>query len=239
MNYRDRAALFLQPPQEFDNSEGLSREAPKRRHYVNSLQRCSLAEGYLKSDLSVVLKLGLQSNNLSVGIGSCQGDIESVDRSVFVLQFHAANSSYCKHWNEQKMFIVNVESAEGQNIPIPSLVRFHFIDDKVDERTGYFFSLQSGLKVFSRLLGKNGKFAVIGDSWQHPTPRDIKSAIEIVDCIAHNQCDIGAECAVSKAIVEELFPRVSVDVQAGAVSVRRGAESLVDILDVLIGPFDL
>ena len=210
-----------------------------RRHYVEALQRCSFAESYAEFNLSVILKLGTKFNDLSVEIRSSNGNIKSINRPVFVLQFNAANPSHRKHGNEEEMFIVNIESAEGQNIHIPSLVRFHCIDDKVDERGQYFFSLQSGLKVFSRLLGKDRKLAVIGNSWQHSAPRDIEGAVEIVNCIANNQGDICSEVAISKAVVEELFPRISIDVQAGAVSVRRGAESLVDIVDVIVGPLDL
>jgi hypothetical protein len=63
--------------------------------------------------------------------------------------------------------------------------------------------------------------------------------MEIVNCVADHERNIGAEGPIKKNVVEELFPRLTVDVQGGAVAVGRGTESLLDISDVLIGPFDL
>ena len=68
---------------------------------------------------------------------------------------------------------------------------------------------------------------------------NVESAFEIVNGIANHQGDVGAQLSISKAVVNELLPRLSVEVHTGAVCVRRGAESLVDISDVLVGPFDL
>ena len=137
------------------------------------------------------------------------------------------------------MFIANVESMKGQDIFIPSLVRLHSIDNKTKKRGRYYHSIQHGFKLFSLYLGEDREFAMGGNFREQSTPSKIKCASQVVDCIANNQGNIGSQETVSKSVVEELFPRIAIMVQAGAVTVRRGAESLLDIRDVLLGPFDL
>ena len=241
----DLPSILCHSLEDSDEFESLRVEAEKRRDYREIVSRCSLSERYLKSDLSIVLELAVQGHHLPVGIGPGQADGKLGNCSVFVLQFHAIDSSDCEHWDQEAVFVVNVESMERTNIAVPSLVRFHAIDHEIEEGRGVAYSSslsEIGYKLMPRIW--DGKLRVTGVSRRtklshDATPCDIESAMEIVNCIANDQCNIGKQGLVHHSVVNELLPRLEIAVQAGAVCVGRGVESLVDIRDVLFGPFDL
>ncbi len=229
---------LLHPLQKVDDPRDLCGDAEECRHYFQVLERCSLAESYLKSDLSVVLELCPKGNVLPVVIGPCNSNVEAVNTSIFILQFHAANSYDREHGNEEMMFVVDVEGVESENIGVPSRVTFHAIDNKIEHGDCYASPLERTLKLLPRFLRVDGKLSVSGSCREHPAPSDIESAMQIVNCISNNQSNIGAQSVVSKSVVENLFPRCRIDVHSGAVTVRRGVESFLDIRDVLVGPLD-
>jgi hypothetical protein len=241
-------AGLLHPLQDSDDFQGLGGESLQRRDDLEALRGCTLAERYLKSDLSVILELGLKGNRLPVSIGRRKKrNVESVNASIFVLKFHAFDACDGEHWNEEMVLVVNVEIAEGEKIAVPSLVTLHLIEHEQDDGRGFrYFSAfrERGFKFLSCPGGVDWELSVLGRGFSAHcvncgTPRNIKSASEVVNSIANNQSNVGAQCSVSKEVVEELFPRIAIDVQAGSVCVRRGAESLLNIRDVLVGPFDL
>ena len=45
-----------------------------------------------------------------------EGEIVNVYRPIFVLQFNACDSSYRNRWDEEFMFVVDVEAMDGKNI---------------------------------------------------------------------------------------------------------------------------
>jgi hypothetical protein len=227
-----------------DDLIDLPRPALESRDYLDIIERCSLAERYLESNLSVVLELGLNGrNSLPVKVGPRQNDVKAVNRPVFILHFHAADANDCEHRDQELMFVVDVELAEGENVVVPSFVSFYSINYQIDEGRVYFGLNEAGFKFLPSTLGVDRKFGAAVESVgtkvsDSSTPNDIESGMQIVNCIADNKRNVRAESAVSKSVVKELFPRLTIHVQHGAVSVGRGAESLLDIRDVLIGPFD-
>ena len=229
-----------------DDFQSLSRKAEQRRNDFEILSRCSLPERYLKHGLSVILELASKWDSRSVDVRPCDSNCEVVNRPIFVLQFHAVNSHNGEYGDQQMMLVVNVEIMDGANVAVPSLVRFHALHQKIEQgRVGRYFSCLRE-RCFKMLpIIANYEFGALGtetirtqDS-ESFSVSDIESAVEIVDCIAHHQGNVRSQFAISKAVVNELLPRLSVEVHGGAVCVRRGEESLVDIRDVLVGPFDL
>lgn len=222
-------------------------KALKGRNNVEILKRHSLAESYLKSDLSVILDLAVQGYSSSVGIGRDQHDFVSVNRPAFVLHFHALDTRDREHWNQEFVFILNVECVKGEKIAVPSLVTFHSIEHESDDgRGGWYFSAfrERVFKFLTIPPRVDGEMSMLRrglrtERVNGSDPDDIKCASEIVDCIANHQGDIGTQFPVRQSVIEELFPRLGIDVHSGAVSVRRGVESRLDICDVLIGPLDL
>jgi hypothetical protein len=130
-----------QPLQEVNDSESFSRKPEKRRDDFEVLKRRSLSKGYSEGHLSVILNLAVKGNDSSVGIRYGQGDIEAVNRSVFVLDFHAIDSRYGKEWDQKMVFVVNVKVMDGANIAVPSLVRFNALHQELEQRRfGIYFS---------------------------------------------------------------------------------------------------
>jgi len=234
----------LDPLQGANDCQNLGRESLQSGNDFDVLQRCSIAEGYAENRLSVILDLGPKGDLPPVGIRSGKGNGEIGSQPVFVLQFDAVNPDDGEHRNQEIVFVVNVEIMQGANIGIPSLVTFHAINNEIEEgRRGRYFSAfrERGFKLMPVFVDREFGPSRVGlreNRSNRGAPCDIKSAVEIVNCIANHQGDIGAQFPVSKAVVEELFPRLAIDVQAGSLSVSRGSESLLDIRDVLVGPFD-
>lgn len=233
------------PSQEVHDLLNFRGEPLKSENHLLALQRTSLAERYVKSDLSVILELAPKRNDLPVEVGLGKRDEIAVNRPVFVLQFHAINRNHSNHWNQEMVFVAHVEGVKSADINVPSFVRFHNINQESEElRTGRYLSclFELGFKMLPIVahneLSLGGIESRRADGLDGFPIGNIQSALEIVNCVTDNQCEIGAQFSVSKSVVEELFPRLSVDVQSGAVSIRRDPQSLVDIRDVLIGPFD-
>lgn len=238
------AIPLFHPLQDSDDAIDFGSNAKQSLNHLFTLQGISLAERYAEARLSVVLDLCPKRNKLPVIVGSRQHNIQPLNFPVFMLEFHAIDSSDREHWDQKMVFVVDVELVEGSNISIPSSVRFHAIHDEVEEyMRGWYFSAHSGLKIPSFLLGVNRELAEPGIDFRNEgavsgTPRNIERAVEIVDSISHRERDFPRQLAVSKMVVEELFPRLRVDVQAGAVTVGRSEDSLLNICDVLIGPLN-
>jgi hypothetical protein len=216
----------------------------KSRYNFEALDRASFAERYIENDLSVILDLGLKGDDLGVRIRRREKrDVESTDAPIFMLKFDAFDGRSCNHWDEDDMFIVNVQTVQGENVRVPSLVTFHAIQREVDKLSVYFSLHERGFKLFPSHIWANRKFrlrAVSGrtEVLESSAPDNIKSAMQIVNCIADNQCDVRAEFAVGKPVIESLIPCTEIHVHGRAVAVGRGAESLLDIRDVLLGPIN-
>jgi len=238
--------LYNHALQEFNDCLAFSRESLESRDYFEILKRCSLAKRYLESDLSVILELCPKGNSLAVVVGARKNNVIAVDTAIFVMEFHALDADCCEHWDQEMVFVVDVERMDGTYIRVPSLVRFNTLNQKVEQGgAGIYLSClrESAYKVLP--IVAYGKFGVGGiepigtQDADCFAIGDVKSAMEIVDCVANNERNIRAQCVISQSVVKELFPRIAIDVQAGSVTLRRGLESLVNIRDMLIGPFEL
>lgn len=231
--------------QSSDNLENLRREAKQRRDDFKALCECSILESYLNGTLSLILDLAPRRDLLAVGANSGKADEQAIDLSAFVLQFQAVNSNDIEHRDQQMVFVVNVQSMDGPDVVVPSVVRFHSLNYEIKERrSGVYFSILRE-RIFKPLFGfHNGELAVtpLESGGTNPAERvapcEIESAFQIVDCVTRHKRDIGSDIPIGVAVVEELFPRLRVSMDAGSVFIQRAADSLLDIRDVLVGPFD-
>lgn len=231
--------------QSADDPRNLPRISLKGWDYAKSLRGYSIAELYFKGRVSVVLELAMKRNLGGSKTEPAQRQGAAFGRSVYALQFHAVNEHEIHNWNKQAMFVVNVEMVDGPNVGVPSFVGFHAIDHEAMEAgvAGYFsFSGESRLKHFP--FGVDGEIEELGiegggvQSLVGRSPRNIKSAVEIVNCVSNHQGERCANAPMPEPVLEELFPRLRIDVHAQLVSISRDKESLLDIGDVLVGPFD-
>ena len=218
----------------------------KSGEYFKSFSRCSLAEGYVKLHLSVILELAPKRNNSPVKLPvRKEGEIVNVYRPIFVLQFNACDSSYRNRWDEESVFVVDVEAMDGENIAVPSLVSLHMVHKEI---------VDSGVRVYASCFGKytfKPLFRLVGLDGEHCEianripyfpydfkPCNIKGGAEIMDSIASDDREFAPQHVIPRRVVKELFPRISIHVQAGAVTVGRCKDSIAELVDVLVGPFD-
>jgi hypothetical protein len=230
-----------------DNSQHFCGHVEERRYNLLALERGALAKGYKEGDLSVICELRARLNGLPEGaVGRHDQNIGKHPSPIYILQFHAHNPGDGEHWDQEMVFVVNVKGMKGENIAVPSSIWFYSLNHEVEESRCRAYASCHGKvrydffpRIGDREFGSGGVKPFGTQSAYCILPSKIQSAMEVVDCIANHERNIRAEGPIKKNVVEELFPRLAIDVHGGAVAVGRCAESLLDIGDVLIGPFDL
>lgn len=240
-----QASSLFHSSQSADDPRNLPRISLKGWDYTESLGGYSIAELYLNHRVSVVLELAIKRNLNASDSAAAQRQGAAFGRPIYAIQFHAINEHEMQDGNEQAVFVVNVEPMDGPNIGIPSFVRFHAIHYEAKEASvaGYF-SFFDEIRFKDFPFGVDGKIEELeieGGAVQGfvgHSPCNIKSAIEIVNYVSNHQGEGCTNASVLEPVLKELFPRLRVDVHAQLVSISRGKESLLNISDVLVGPFD-
>lgn len=225
----------------------LPREPLQRGDDFEIVETCCLSKSYMKGSLSVILEFGFQRNALAKTLSSRQDNIKHLDSAVFMLQFNALDSGNRDQWDEELMFIVNVEGVEEQEIAVSSLVRFYPVKYQVADgiASRYFSTLHKrGFKFLSCPLRVGWESGVLMRSFETEftnnfNPSNIESGMEIVNHIADYQGKIGSQFPISMRTIKKLLSGLEVHVHAGAVAVGRDANPFLYLRDVLVGPFDL
>ncbi len=234
-----QATLDVEVP---NDEPGRISESAESWDYLCALRQYSLSEGHMESNLSVVLECRIFRNPLPVRLIPSKHYDRLVYGSVFVLQFHALDADRRERGDDESVFIVNVEDVNGEKIGIPSHVWLRLGEEefKCTRRDRYLSALgrDSRFKFLSPRLRVDREFGMLANrsGVEEAAPGDIKSAVDIVNCISNNQGDIYRKFPINKAVLQELFPRLDINIQSGAVCVGRGKESCADISDVLFGP---
>jgi len=229
-----------------DDLKDFSRDAFESGHDLRILNSRSFSEGYVELDFSVLLELRFEGDHLPVDFVFLEENIEAVKRPVFILQFQALDSRYRHHWDEEYVFIVDVEIVEGQDIAVPSLVSFHVVDEEIEYgRRGMYASIlrKNRFEPIPALVFPDRKVGLAGHSEtvssDEADPHEVESGSKIVGHISDDHRKVTAQHVVVQSVMDVLLPRLRIDVNAGSVMVRRGKESQVELLDVLVGPLDL
>ena len=223
----------------------LSVERPQCRNDFESFCDRFAREDYLNGRLSIVLDV-TPNRDVNAVSNVSVGRYQVVEnRPLFVLQFHAVDSDKVNNRDQENMFVVDVESVNGANIAVPSLVRFHALNHQVEDgrSSAYFSCLCEIAYKFLPRIG-NGKLSPSSEGsgaelFNYTAPSEIESASQIVDCISGDKCNFPFECSVSQCVVKELLPRLAINLEAGWLSIRRSADAFLKVRDVLLGPFDL
>ena len=231
------------------DARSLPSQTQKREDDFGIVSQYPIAERYADGHLSVVLDVTAKRNGNAVGQQwSSSGERVDIDLPAFILQFQAINRNNVRHWDEQMVFVVNVEIVKGANIAVavPSFVRFYSIHKQIKQcRTANYFS--SLLKrrfvvlpvVTDEKLSLGGVESLRAQSADDFTVCDIESAAQIMNCVSGNQCEVAPNGSVPRAVVEEMLPRLRVNLDGSGVGIWRSADALLKIRDVLFGPFDL
>jgi hypothetical protein len=228
-----------------NNLPRLPVKAIKGRNDFETFCNSFVREDYLNGRLSVILDVTTCRDVDAVSDVSLGRNQTVKDATAFVLEFHAINLDEVDDWNKEDVFIVQIQGIDGANVGVPSFVRFHAFNHKVEDGRGlaYFSCLREVAYKFlprirdwkMRPLGQSGGAEFFNGS----APSKIESASQIVDCISRKHRDICFEGSISQGVIKELLPRLSIDLAGGWVSIGRSVDSLLNIRDVLLGPFDL
>lgn len=233
------------PPQSVDDGACLSGRPPERWQNFG-IESWNIPKCYVEGSFSLILDFAIQRDRAAVVLSAQQHNIREDSLSRFMLQFNAHNGSDGDERDQEVVFVVNVESIDKENVRVPSLVRFYPIQHQVaDGMNARYFSIlrQRGFKFLPCPLRINGEPRPLVRSLETQLaddfdPHNIQGGMEIVNRIANTQSNVGGQLPISMSTLEVLLPGLTVDVDAGAVVVSRAADSLFDLRDVLIGPFD-
>lgn len=220
-------------------------KAIKGRNDFETFCNSFVREDYLNGRLSVILDATTGRDIDAVSDVSLGRNQTVEDATTFILEFHAINLDEVDDWNQEDVFIVQIEGVDGVDVGVPSFVRFHALHHEVEQRRGfaYFSCLREiAYKFLPQIWDREMRPLVHGfgtDFFNGSTPCEIKSASQIVDCISRNHGDVCFEGSVSQSVVKELLPRLSINLAGGWVSIGRSIDAVLHIRDVLLGPFEL
>jgi hypothetical protein len=232
-----------------DLADGL-REIVKRWNDRLTPERLSISEAYRQGRVSLVLYLKCSG---SIGSGDFnttrRGDLknEVTPDALAVIKAHSENTSDGHDRNQQFVFIDNVEFVEDGEGTIASDIRVwpHDVNDKrsdVGRPTSVFWSPRDGsyhiLPRFpEREPGVSGLSAVEGASGF--PPEVVHRRVEIVNDVPDNQRGDARQSWGRDFERGFAGARIRLDPKAVEVTLGEGGESSMQILDVLVGPFDL
>lgn len=223
------------------------RELMQRWDNRLTLETLNIAEQYVKGRLSVILDLDFAGHVKTCAQFMVLSDLERKDslHVPFGLDSERTQRSDGEHRYEQPMFIGNVQIVKGAQGVIPSLVRLYDIkkeSDHIGAETLYCSTVNGGFKFlpclpkwelgFRRRSATSPNNKLISDM--------IERGVQVVNSIANDQGDLIGNFP-SQAKCRDAISCMSVflDTKMIKVSLHKSVEHIVQLTDVLIGPFDL
>lgn len=221
----------------------------RREHvrYIHAISGRSLVEDYRDGNVALILDVpaGLNGNKVWRFLGS-PPSTAPLDFTSFIFQLNAINGGKTHNWDQEPMFVENVEFVNGADGGIiPSVVRLYIGNDEFKECRGddvYFSPVQ---RVFKLILGGvHGKFGELADcrgdkSLDGSYPCMVKSALLIMNSVSNHQCKVSCNVRIAKIMFDDLVSNVRVSLDCGSVGIWQRANASLNIGDVLIGPFKL
>jgi hypothetical protein len=243
---------------EADNdSKNKLRDLFKRWDNRLSLQGKSLLEQYIGGRLSLVvdvdfIALGKCSapTDRAIGVAElnrhCAFDNEGAR---FVFYVNARQRCNVEHWNEQFVFVENVEAVKSADRGIPSFVRLYDINYVFPEFAGdalmYYSTFASFYKFLPRAVGLEWKADVseILGGTTHcygVADQQIECTSKIVDSVTNDGGRILGNGSQHPELQDVLSGiRIVFNDKFVEVSVNERLKNRVKLKDMLIGPFNL
>ena len=87
-----------------------------------------------------------------------RADCKVVNVPLFILHLQAINRDDIENWDKEMMLVVNVQSVNGPNVGIPSVVGFYSLNNELKESGGaaYFSHSSSAQIQVSSYLQRQG-----------------------------------------------------------------------------------
>ena len=148
-------------------------------------------------------------------------------------------------WDDELMFVHDVQFVEGPEGIIPSRIGLYRIFDKVrDDRSSLLF--QSTIHNFFKFLGTTddwelcmaGEFARNGQNCL--SKEDVEGTSQIVNCIPKNlRRQVLRELGLIDVNPQAMAPKVILHPEAVEIRLPKILDKFIQIRDVLVGPFNL
>ncbi len=175
-------------------------------------------------------------------------DAPVVDRHLhafLVLKKYSPENHTLQGWDDKLVLIHNVEIVESPEGGIPSLVGFYFIPNKITNslsRLLFKSTVDYGYKFFPRLEDwKLCMFAgvpVLAENCL--TEKNIKSTTQVMNGVSNDQGGpISWELASVPLDPQKVYPNLFIDKERIEVRIPKAADQILQVNDVLIGPFNL
>src|SRR5262249_3047720 len=168
--------------------------------------------------------------------------------SMIVFGSYAGYEHYRQNGNQKPMLVRNVEVMDGVEGIISSPVWLHRINNQItdveDRRANslLYSPIHRAYKFIPRFLKRKpcifSNFSAFKlDNFAH---HQIESRPQVVDAVADHECGIGGN-GLSELEVQKILSSVSIKLYSQAVEVGFAKEQypFSQIVDVLVGPFDL
>lgn len=229
-----------------DLEDGMRIERDRVRYMERAVAQSSFLDNYLCGNFSILLDVPFGTNGNIIGGRLKCGPSASFDNfTSLIFKFDAFNGRQLNDWNQEPMFVSNVELVNGPDGRIPSIVRLYLGHHEVKEIGGgtvYFSPPERDFKIVQG--GINRKFGELAEgggkeSFNCLHPGIVKSALKIVKDIPQHQCNIGSKSLVTKIMFDGFASSLRINLDCGSVGIWQYADARFDIGDMLIGPFDL
>mgnify|MGYP001569002881 CR=1 FL=1 len=202
--------------------------------------RSILWEEYVKGRLSIVcyVHLGTRPNCVQSTPGTYTEGKVGECVVIIVMCANARNFEDADRWNQQPVFINDVDFVEGPNGIIPSNIRFYDISDEVADvaTPDLYFSITDGVYKFLPRIS-NRESAMLGrgapSNNDNFTSHEVERGSEIVNGITENQWNtFGQRLGINAC-------KISINAKTVCASFEKCGDGGVQLIDVLIGPFNL
>lgn len=245
---QDQSALDESLKRLHDSQEMLHVHTERIRKYNNVIASgLSILERYAQGDLSLVFYVSSEGHGDIPGrllMGASRKPIAR-DFSHVILRFDAADRAIKNCWNEQPMFISDIESVYGPDGKIPSLVGLYLGKHYVENATGGFIYADAANRSFKRILSRvDGELGLVSDRLgcklgEDFDPRIIEGALEIVEAIPRDQSDVPNGSRVSNVMFDDFISNLRIDLNGSNVAFFQKSDSFIQPCNMLFGPFDL
>ena len=205
----------------------------------------SFAEEYSKGRLSIVCYMELGGSGERIKFPTIADYKSRINDFIIVVIMcaHTSQLSDRNNWEQQPMLVNDVQMVKTPQGVIPSFVWLNYIDDQVENvLPGHlYFSTVDGFYNFTSSITDREIGIPVWDIPGHSnnlTGHNVQGGTQIVDDITNNQRNLSwKRIGIER---EDVVPSgIFVDMQTVEVSFKECSKTSLNLLDVLVGPFDL
>jgi hypothetical protein len=222
------------------------REASEYFFYVDSLKWHSIAKDYREGKLAIVLyaNAGAKVDMKRLrSVGANRITLPNV--AVFILHSDVHCSAVGDYWKQQFVLVENVKIVESTQGIIPTTVRSYFGYDPIKQsRTGDVYISPLKRRCQKLPTVPEGEFCVtvkapsVSVANNHPSM--VKSGTQVMDGVSACQRKIDEEAiGFFRYEFERISSGCTIYLDGSSVTISQPNETQAEIIDMLLGPFDL